>query len=132
MWKFLLIGFLFVFPSLVCGQDGKSGASGTTVTITESSGGTRIVAQLRVECLVWLSPTASGPVWIAAVDAGPPPTYADTCASSFTTNYGTRLSLEAGQTVMWVRFNIGDGWVGQLCGKLESGTTDQTVIVSCQ
>lgn len=125
---FLGCVLLFFTPPCVDAQT-KTGAVRADVVVTESNAGTRVVAEFQHSVIVILDAAATGDVWIAPVDA--PGSGADNCATAYVAYTGSiRLSRTSGSTdpTGWI-FAIRDGWYGQICAILHSGTTDQTLHV---
>ena len=89
----------------------------TTVSVTSSTAGTQIVANIGAGTVVTV-PSGSGAVWFAKTNG--------TCSTTLTSPIGYRVSGGNG----WDFLASEDGYSGQLCGILESGSTAVSVSVN--
>lgn len=89
-----------------------------TVTVSSSSVGTQVCDYIDNECSVQVVTSATR-VCLAPVNQG------TTCAAGFTTPGGRCFAAGSG----WTYLPREDGWMGQVCALLESGSSAATVYV---
>ena len=108
----------FALLLIVCLLVGKVwAASVTTVTITESTSGTQIVASIGGGVTV-TNPAGGGVIYVARIEGD--------CATVLTAPRGVAISAGNGYDFIPKT----DGWSGQLCSCLASGSTDITASVN--
>lgn len=93
-------------------------ASVTTVSVNSSSAGLQIVSSINGGVVVTLPSNAAVAVWFAREE--------DTCSSVLTAVRGIRVTPGNGYEFIPRQ----DGWTGQICALLESGSTAVTVSVN--
>lgn len=111
-----LILVLFCFLSLVCWS--YAAQTVTTVSVTSSTAGTQIVANVGGGTVVMLPSSAAVPVWFARIQG--------TCSSVLTSQIGIRVTPGNGYEFL----PRDDGYTSQICAVLESGSTAVTVSVN--
>lgn len=89
-----------------------------TVSVPSSSVGTQVCDYIDNECSVQVVASATR-VCLAPVNQG------TTCAAGFTTPGGRCFAAGSG----WTFLPREDGWMGQVCALLESGSSAATVYV---
>ena len=118
---------LIIFPIIVNAgcldlNDGKH----EKVTISSSTAGTQIVAKVGGGCSIVVEPGSStGSAWISRTGA--------TCSSAVTSYSGVPISIASGTPYSpgYEYDSKVDGYNGQLCGILESGSTSINLCVNC-
>ena len=90
-----------------------------TVAVNSSTVGVTVCDYIDNECSVQVPATAGVRVCLAPVNAG------TACSAGFTTPGGRCLAANEG----WTYLPREDGWIGQICGLLESGATPISVQV---
>ena len=125
---FLFLGMLLApsvggWPSLLWAQALDLKRDGVraviTVSVPSSSVGTQVCDYIDNECSVQVATGAAVSVCFAPVNAG------TTCAAGFTTPGGRCFPGGAG----WTYLPREDGWIGQVCALLASGSTAVNVQV---
>jgi len=102
----------------------KSGSTGAAVSVTSSSAGVQVVSQINKQVNILLDAAATVDVWVFPTSG--------TCSSVLTTQKGFRLSASTSS-----KFPLGwqftpsiDGWSGQICAILNSGSSAMTLNVT--
>ena len=96
----------------------KTGAVSTTAAVNSAVVGVQLCATIDNACIVTVPTTAAVPVWVAQVAVG-------TACSTMVATSGVRITAGNGFSFLPRE----DGWIGQLCGLLESGVTAVTVTI---
>ena len=113
-WKqWILVGLLALSPTLAWS------ATVTTVSVDSSTVGVVIKSSIGGGCTVTVPIGEDVPVYVARLDG--------TCSTALVANRGVRIALGGSYDFK----PMTDGWAGQLCGLLESGSAAVIVSVNC-
>ena len=107
--KFTFLCLLLLIASPALAQVNK-GAAASAVSVTSSSAGTQLVSGISEGTTVMVPASAAVAIWVTRLNG--------TCSTDLTAIQGIRIKPGDGY-----EFTPRDGWYGQLCGILESGST---------
>lgn len=95
------------------------------ITVSSSSAGTQIVSSIGGGCTVYVEDGSTGGVWVSRTRG--------TCTTTLTDDSGIRLSRDAGDPDVTAYEYIPaiDGYNGQLCAILESGSISIDLCINC-